>query len=145
MAIIVVGVFLLGCAGKGKDNDMNQLDRLSGCSGPPNCVSTESKDPRRSVAPMQLVGDSANEWVTIQEVVGQLPRSRIVKVTDRYLHVTQKSSVFGFIDDLELKLDPQTKIIGIRSASRKGYFDLGVNRRRVENLRKQLKAAKIIR
>ena len=46
---------------------------------------------------------------------------------------------------LELKPDPQTKMISIRSASRRGYFDLGVNRRRVENLRKRLKAAGIIR
>ena len=57
MAIIVVGVFLIGCAGKGKNSDMKQLDHLSGCSGPPNCVSSESEDPRHSVAPMQLEGD----------------------------------------------------------------------------------------
>jgi len=61
------------------------------------------------------------------------------------VHVTQKSRFFGFIDDLELKLDPQSKTISIRSASRRGYYDLGVNRRRVENLRKQLKAAGLIR
>ena len=144
MTIAAVAV-LIGCAGSGKDIDMNQLDRLSGCSGPPNCVSSESEDPRHSVAPMQLVGDSANEWAGIQDVVGRLPRSRIVKSTDRYLSVTLKSSVFGFIDDLELKLDLQTKMISIRSASRRGYFDLGVNRRRVENLRIQLKAAELIR
>lgn len=136
---------MLGCVGKGKENDMKQLDRLSGCSGPPNCVSSESEDPRRSVAPMELVGDSSNGWVAIQDVVGRLPRGRIAKATDRYLHVTLQSRFLGFIDDMELRLDPQTKMISIRSASRKGYFDLGVNRRRVENLRKQLKAAKLIR
>ena len=124
---------------------MKQLDRLSGCSGPPNCVSSESDDLKRYVAPMQLIGASANGWVAIQDVVGRLPRSRIAKATDRYLHVTLKSRFLGFIDDLELKLDPQTKIISIRSASRKGYFDLGVNRRRVENLRKQLSSEKLIR
>ena len=145
MVIIAVTAFLIACAGKGKENDMNQPDRLSGCFGPPNCVSSESEDPRHSVAPMQLVGDSANEWAAIQDVVGRLPRSRIVKSTDQYLSVTLKSSVFGFIDDLELKLDLQTKMISIRSASRRGYYDLGVNRRRVENLRKQLKAAELIR
>ena len=145
MVIITVTAFLIACAGKGKENDMNQPDRLSGCPGPPNCVSSESEDPRHSIAPMQLVGDSANEWAGIQDVVGRLPRSRIVKSTDRYLSVTLKSSVFGFIDDLELKLDLQTKMISIRSASRRGYFDLGVNRRRVENLRIQLKAVELIR
>jgi uncharacterized protein (DUF1499 family) len=93
---------------------------------------------------MQFVGDSANGWLAIQDVVSRLPRSMIVTATYQYLHVTLKSRVLGFIDDLELKLDPQTKMISIRSAPRKGYFDLGVNRRRVENLRKQLKAAELI-
>jgi uncharacterized protein (DUF1499 family) len=145
MVIIAIAAVLTGCAGKGKDEDMNQLHRLSGCSDLPNCVSSKSEDPKYYVAPMQLVGDSANQWVAIEDVVNRLPRSRIVTATDRYLHVTLQSRVFGFIDDLELELDPQTKMISIRSASRKGYFDLGVNRRRVENLRKLLKAAELIR
>ncbi|MBT8372661.1 MAG: DUF1499 domain-containing protein [Deltaproteobacteria bacterium] len=145
VVIIAVAAAVIGCAGKGKNNDMNQLDRLSGCSGPPNCVSSESEDPRHSVDPMQLLGDSNNEWLAIQDVVDRLPRSRIVKATDRYLHVTLKSKVLGFIDDLELMLDPQTEMISIRSAARSGYFDLGVNRRRVEKLRKQLQAAELIR
>jgi uncharacterized protein (DUF1499 family) len=145
MVTIAAVAVLIGCAGSGKDIDMNQLDRLSGCSGPPNCVSSESEDSRRSVAPMQLLGDSASQWEAIQDVVGRLPRSRIIKATDRYLHVTLKSRVLGFVDDLELKLDPQTKTISIRSASRSGYFDFGVNRRRVENLRQQLTAAELIR
>lgn len=80
---IVVAVVVIGCTGNGKDYDMNQLDRLSGCFGPPNCVSSESEDTGHSVAPMELVGDSANEWVAIQDVVGRMPRSRIVKATDR--------------------------------------------------------------
>lgn len=145
MVTIAAVAVLMGCAGGGKDIDMNQLDRLSGCSGPPNCVSSESEDHRHSVAPMQLLGDSASQWKAIQDVVGRLPRSRIIKATDRYLHVTLKSRVLGFVDDLELKLDPQTKMISIRSASRSGYFDFGVNRRRVENLRQQLTAAELIR
>ena len=145
MVIIAIAAVLTGCAGKGIDDDMNQLDRLSGCPGSPNCVSSESEDPKSYVAPMQLAGDSADRWAAIKEVVDRLPRSSIAAATDRYLHVTQKSRVFGFIDDLELKLDPETNMISIRSASRKGYSDLGVNRRRVENLRKQLKAAELIR
>jgi uncharacterized protein (DUF1499 family) len=123
---------------------MNQHDRLVECPDRPNCVSSNAQNPRRAVAPMQLAGDSATDWANIQLVVSRLPRSTIVKATDRCLHVIQKSRLFGFIDDLELKLDPQTKMIAIRSASRQGYFDLGVNRRRIERLRKKLKAAALI-
>ena len=78
-------------------------------------------------------------------MVRGLPRSTTVTATERYLHVTLRSRFFGFIDDLELKLDPQTKRINIRSASRSGSYDLGVNRRRVEDVRNQLKAAALIR
>ena len=134
-----------GCSGNQVENHMRQHDPIAGCPRRPNCVSSESQDPKRTVAPMHIAGDAAAVWAAIQQVVRRLPRSTIVKSTDRYVHATLKSSLFGFVDDLELKLDPQTKTIHIRSASRNGYFDLGVNRRRVEYLRKQLKAADLIR
>jgi uncharacterized protein (DUF1499 family) len=61
-----------------------------------------------------------------------------------YLHAEVKSRVFRFVDDLELLLDPASGVVGIRSASRVGYSDLGVNRRRVETLRQQLIQAGVI-
>jgi uncharacterized protein (DUF1499 family) len=94
---------------------------------------------------MQLAGTSDTEWAGVQALVSRLPRSKVVTATEQYLHATIKSRIFGFIDDLELTLDPQTKRIDIRSASRSGSYDLGVNRRRVEDLRRQLKAAALIR
>lgn len=89
---------------------------------------------------MVLIGDTSTSWGAIQAILGRMPRSTVVKATDRYLHVTFKSRLFRFVDDLELKLDPQSGVIAIRSASRVGYFDLGANRRRVESIRKQLTA-----
>jgi uncharacterized protein (DUF1499 family) len=71
-------------------------------------------------------------------VVDSLPRSTIVKKTDTYLHAEFRSRVFRFVDDLELLLDPATGVVAIRSASRIGYSDLGVNRRRVATLRQKL-------
>jgi uncharacterized protein (DUF1499 family) len=94
---------------------------------------------------MQLIGDSNAKWAAIQKGVSRLPRVTIIQATDRYIHVICKSRIFGFIDDLELKLDQQTGMIAVRSASRAGYFDLGVNRRRVEALRRQLTAKGLIR
>ena len=142
---IVVTVAVIGCAGSQTAYNMKSQDRFATCPDTPNCVSSETQDPRHAVAPMQLAGNSEKEWAEIRTVVGALPRSRIVTATEHYLHATLKSRLFGFIDDLELKLDPHTKMIGIRSASRTGAYDLGVNRRRVENLRQQLKAAALIR
>ncbi len=126
------------------ENNMNSHDCLADCPDRPNCVSSDAKDPRNTIAPMVLIGDTAIAWTSIPAVLGRFPRSTFVKTTDRYLHVTFKSRLFNFVDDLELKLNPQSGVIAIRSASRVGYFDLGVNRRRVESLRKQLKADGII-
>lgn len=142
---ITLATALMGCTGSQMIDDMKQPDPFAACPDRPNCVSSEAQDPRHAVAPMQLAGNSDTEWVEVQAVVRGLPRSRIVTATDEYLHATLKSRLFGFIDDLELKLDPQTKRIDVRSASRKGYSDLGVNRRRVEDVRNQLKAAALIR
>jgi uncharacterized protein (DUF1499 family) len=91
-----------------------------------------------------LKGDPAAAWDAIRAVVGSLTRCTIVKTTDRYLHAECKSRLFGFVDDLELQLDREAGVIAIRSASRVGYSDLGVNRRRVETLRQKLKEAALI-
>jgi len=141
--ILVVAIF--GCAGSQIVNDMNQHNPLAACPDSPNCVSSEAQDIRHVVNPMELAGTSVTEGAGVQALVSRLPRSKVVTATEQYLHATIKSRIFGFIDDLELTLDPQTKRIDIRSASRSGSYDLGVNRRRVEDLRRQLKAAALIR
>ncbi|MHC1791750.1 DUF1499 domain-containing protein [Solidesulfovibrio sp.] len=58
----------------------------------------------------------------------------VVQASGRYLHATAKSSRFGFVDDLEFLYDPAAGLLHARSASRVGHSDLGVNRRRLEQL-----------
>jgi uncharacterized protein (DUF1499 family) len=62
----------------------------------------------------------------------------VITESDNYLHAECESAVFGFVDDLELHLRSLEGVIAVRSASRLGYSDLGVNRRRVERLRAML-------
>jgi len=113
-------------------------DRLDGCPSSPNCVSSEAPDAKHAVEPLHLKGDPQKAWAAITRIAGQLPRCTIVENTEHYLHVECKSRLFRFVDDLELLLDPATMTIAIRSAARVGKSDLGVNRRRVEALRKKL-------
>jgi uncharacterized protein (DUF1499 family) len=80
----------------------------------------------------------AEAWRAARELVSALPRTRVVEETADYLHAECRSTVFGFVDDLELQLRPGEGAIAVRSASRLGYSDLGVNRSRVENLRASL-------
>ena len=61
-----------------------------------------------------------------------------------YLHAECQSALMGFVDDLELHAQPDAGRIDVRSASRLGYGDLGVNRRRVETLRANLRAQGLV-
>jgi uncharacterized protein (DUF1499 family) len=78
---------------------------------------------------------SGNAWLAVRGTVESLPRTKIIAETPDYLHAECTSAVFGFVDDLELHLRTAEGVIAVRSASRLGYSDFGVNRRRIENLR----------
>jgi len=118
--------------------------RLAGCPRKPNCVSSEAADSGHNVTPLQLKGDPSAAWEGIHAIIKRLPRSTIVASNAHYLHAEVKSRLFRFVDDLELLWDPATDRVAIRSASRLGYSDLGVNRRRVEDLRREFKRADLI-
>ena len=78
-------------------------------------------------------------WIAIRSAVQAMPRTRIVKRTSDYLHAECRSKWLGFVDDLELHLrTAHGNVVAVRSASRIGYSDFGVNRARVEQLRSDL-------
>jgi uncharacterized protein (DUF1499 family) len=101
-------------------------------------VSSDARDRDHHVSPLQLATTPAEAWQRVREVVSELSRAHVVKETPEYLHVECRSLLLGFVDDLEFHLRPAENIIAIRSASRLGYSDFGVNRRRVEALRASL-------
>ncbi|MFH0729020.1 MAG: DUF1499 domain-containing protein [Pseudomonadota bacterium] len=137
--------FINGCSGAKPNGSTVGTERLGDCPDRPNCVSSEARENKHHIAPLRLLkGDPAMGWNVIRHVIGSLPRTTIIQSTDRYLHAECKSRLFGFVDDLELQLDTGTGVIAIRSASRVGYSDLGVNRRRVEALRHILKEKGVI-
>ena len=74
-------------------------------------------------------------------VIESMRRTKIVTMTDDYLHVEFRSLVFRFVDDVEFYFDDRGKTIHLRSASRVGHSDLGVNRKRVERIREVFDAA----
>lgn len=77
-------------------------------------------------------------WQALGKAIAALPRARVVTLTEDYLHAECRSALFRFIDDLELELRAHDNRIAVRSASRLGYWDMGVNRKRVEHLRRLL-------
>jgi uncharacterized protein (DUF1499 family) len=128
-----------GCSASRPPGNDTDHERLADCPASPNCVSSDAQDAEHAIAPLILKGDPTTGWEAVVKALDQLPRSKIVEATNRYLHVEYKSRFFRFIDDLELLLNPVTRVIAIRSAARVGKLDFGVNRRRVETLRTKLK------
>jgi uncharacterized protein (DUF1499 family) len=119
--------------------------RLATCPDSPNCVSSDAADPAHYIAPFAIILPAREAWPLVREAVKEIPRTEITRQTDIYLHAECRSAVFRFVDDLELELRAGEGIIAVRSASRKGYSDFGVNRRRVENLREVLRRRGIVK
>ena len=130
---------LLHCAGTRPTNLGVSETGLVPCPASPNCVSSDAADSDHAIAPFELAVSGGQAWQAAVLAVSALPRTTIVTERDGYLHAECQSAVFGFVDDLELELRPEDQIIALRSASRLGYGDLGVNRRRVESLRQELR------
>ena len=137
--------FAAGCSGKMPDAIGVGRTGLSGCPKTPNCVSTEARDDSHKIEPFRLKGDSQEQWAEVIKAASSLPRTRVMQSTENYLHLECRSLIFRFVDDLELHLkSPQEGIVSVRSASRIGKSDFGVNRKRVERLRRILKEKDII-
>lgn len=109
------------------------------CPGTPNCVSSRDSDPVHRLDPLPLRGAAADGLAALRQVVLALPRSRIAAAGPGFLRVEFRSMIFRFVDDAEFVADESAGVIHVRSAARVGRSDLGVNRRRVEQIRERLK------
>ncbi len=89
------------------------------------------------VKPFAVSGDPLETFARLKNLVAKTARTVIVTATETYLHAVCRTRI-GFLDDLECRLCPTERVIHVRSASRLGIYDYGVNRRRVERLRRQL-------
>jgi uncharacterized protein (DUF1499 family) len=114
--------------------------RFSGPHTKPNfvCSQIQPTDKLHYVKAFEVQAktDPLELWEALVAAVKRLPRCSIVTEKQNYLHAEIASARFGFIDDFELYLPPPMACIHVRSAARLGYRDFGVNRDRVEALRK---------
>lgn len=110
------------------------------CPDSPNCVSTltPSQDSRHAIAPYRFSRTKSDAKALLKTVIASLPRTRLVEEDETYLHYEFTSLLLRFVDDVEFLFDDETKAIHFRSASRIGYGDLGVNRRRMEDIRSRI-------
>ncbi|HSM83806.1 MAG TPA: DUF1499 domain-containing protein [Nodosilinea sp.] len=137
-----MGVLPFNLAGNRPTNLGVKEGKLAPCPGSPNCVVSQgAADAEHAIAPLPYSGDPAQAMAQLVAIVTAMPRTTIVESTDNYLYAEFATKLMGFVDDVEFYLDPAESVIQVRSASRLGKSDLGVNRQRVEAIRQALTAA----
>jgi uncharacterized protein (DUF1499 family) len=112
---------------------------LTNCPASPNCVVSQDADSKHAIEPIPYHLDRSKAQEILLKVITVVPRTEVIEQTDNYIHATSQIPIFGFIDDVEFYFPPNESVIHLRSASRVGDWDLGVNRRRVEQIRLALR------
>jgi len=124
-------IFLSGCSGR----PIGLHDgRLYPCPNSPNCI-TSSSTGKNGVEPLRYSGPRKDAHSALVSVLGNMSGARIVTAREDYVHAEFRSSLFRFVDDVEFQLPESPPVIYVRSAARSGYYDFGVNRRRMEQIR----------
>lgn len=111
--------------------------KLLACPNSPNCVSSQSTDAEHKIAPLTYTGEPAQALDNLKAVISSMPRTKIITAEGNYIYAEFTSALMGYVDDVEFYLNADKGIIEVRSASRLGESDLGVNRNRVEAIRAQ--------
>jgi len=117
-------------------------DQLRACPDSPNCVCSESHSQASKEHAIEPIKADSNTWQQLKFIIIEQGGS-IQSETSHYLHATFTSPIFRYVDDVELRLDEGNHIIHIRSASRMGRSDFGVNRQRVTKITAALKSPSI--
>jgi len=134
LGVLIIGMMFFSCAGQRPENIGIHNDQLTGCPGKPNCVSSQEEDKNHFLQVFRYQGEKEAAFKRLKEIITSLDGMTFITENDTYLHIECKSAVMGFVDDLEFYFS-KGKVIQVRSASRLGYSDFGVNRKRVEKLR----------
>jgi len=136
MVLFVISAGLLTILSCASNPPKEQLvdGKLRACPSSPNCVSSESDNASSRVEPLTFQSPPEKAWGDLKETIRQMG-GKIQEEHDGYLWATFTSRLFRFVDDVEFRMVSTDGLIHLRSGSRVGYSDLGVNRRRVEKLR----------
>jgi uncharacterized protein (DUF1499 family) len=125
---------LFSFAGSRPANLGFQASGFAACPSTPNCVSSLATDADHAIAPLHFSTDPVTAFNHLKTTIKSAPNAAIITESDDYLYAEYTSALMGFVDDVEFHLDPAAQVIQVRSASRLGESDLGVNRKRIEAL-----------
>lgn len=152
--LVIVGVLIIGALLAGQlgllqgrpPADLGVRDgRLKPPSKTPNSVSSQAalypENPMRAyaeIAPLPLRGDGPATIARIKGIVESMPGARVVTSRSDYLYVQFTTRLMRYVDDAEFWFDPASQSVQLRSASRLGGKDFGVNRGRIEEIRARM-------
>jgi uncharacterized protein (DUF1499 family) len=125
---------LAACAGERPNQLGISNGRLTECPGSPNCVSSQAEDTAHHIAPLVFKGEPGPAFDRLKQLLVHRGDTTIIEVRPDYLRVEFHTALF--VDDGEFLLDVKQRLVHVRSASRRGYWDLGKNRRRMEEIRR---------
>jgi uncharacterized protein (DUF1499 family) len=130
-------------SGRRPDNLGAVNGRLAPPKSTPNCVSSQADlgDRTHYIEPLRIAGPATRAWAALEALVQGMDRAHIVRDEGGYLYAEFTSRLMGYVDDVEFLLDERAKLIHVRSASRLGIRDFGVNRARIEEIRAHMTAA----
>lgn len=123
---------LLGCAGERPSTLGVHEGQLGRCPDSPNCVSSAEQRDSHYIAPIH------GTLQQIRQVLPQMAGARIIREEGHYLYAEFTSRLMGFVDDVKFLEQEESGLVQVRSASRLGHSDLGVNRARIEALREAI-------
>ncbi len=114
--------------------------KLAPCPASPNCVCSQSppSDRQHYIEPFTYTGNPAEALTKLKSAIDSMARTKIITQSDHYLYAEFTTPLMGYVDDVEFYLDSQAQVIHVRSASRLGKSDLGVNRKRLEEIRAKI-------
>jgi uncharacterized protein (DUF1499 family) len=115
-----------------------QSGRLKACPASPNCVCSYDSDKEHGIAAIPYSQPKAEAMAKLKTVINGMERTTIITESEDYLYAEFATKLMGYVDDVEFYLDGSA--IQVRSASRLGKSDLGLNRQRIEALRSALQA-----
>nr|WP_261396863.1 DUF1499 domain-containing protein [Photobacterium rosenbergii] len=136
--LVALMAILTGC-GSPDSAHSNAVRVNQVCGEKPNCVSTLDSREEHALAPFELNERGLEQWADIEQLALTLPGASLAKRTEDYLHIECTSTVFRFVDDFEVQR--HSGQLTVRSESRTGYSDFGVNRERAEQFRALLNEA----
>lgn len=135
--MLAVLIIFTGCSMTKPDLGVEN-GKLMPCPKTPNCVSSQAADKEHYIEPVYFSGNQVQAKDRLLQVLKSEKRTKILTEQEKYIRVEFTSALFRFVDDVEfyiLEKQSEETVIHVRSASRVGSSDLGVNRKRVERIR----------